>query len=349
MKNETAAVQLPETKKPAKNFREFERENEDVKKAEHLKLPLGRITIQKGYNPRDLNKPATQEKIANIQAAYEKGEFVPLPVVRMALDGNSAEIVDGECRYTAAVRADKAMKARGEKGIAEYEVIRFTGTEVQARNLTFKANLGEQLTPMEQADHVLWYRAQNLTRDQIAEELGKGVSWIDRLISFGKLPKEIQDLVRADKLNADEAVKYVKKFGDKAYEEIMAKLEGKGGAKVTAKDAATPGEGGDGNEEGEGTDPEVAAAEAKRKAEEKAAQKAEQKRAAAQYETAKKLAFALPDKIKKPRTIDDNAMYPVELSGASIKLLLALQDRFDKEIEADFKAQQAERQGQLKV
>lgn len=332
--------------KPAKNFREFERENEDVKKAEHLKLPLSRITVKKGFNPRSLLKAATQEKIAEIQAAYEKREFVPMPIVRMAMDGESAEIVDGECRYTAACRADKVLRERGEKGIEEYEVIRFTGTEVQARNLAFKAAQGEQLTPMEQADHVSWYRAEGLTREQIAVELGKGVSWIDRLISFAKLPENIQTLVREDKINADEAVKYVKKFGDAAYDEIVAKLSGK--TKVTAKDAtpsAGEGEGGEG--EGDDTDPEAAADEARKKAEEKAAEKAEQKRVAAQFETAKKLAFALPDKIKKPRNIEDTGIYDVQLTGASIKLLVALQDKFDQEIEADFKAQRAERQPDL--
>lgn len=325
--------------KPALNFREFERQNEDVKKAEHLKLPLGRITVKKGFNPRNLDKPATQEKIAGIQAAYEKGEFVPMPIVRMAMDGKSAEIVDGECRFTAAKRADVAMRKRGEAGIEFFEVIRFTGTEIQARNTAFKANQGEQLTPMEQADHVIWYRDQGLTREKIAEELGKGLSWIDRLIAFGKLPKKVQDLVRDDKLNADEAVKFFKKFpnGDDAYNEIMKKLEGKGGVKVTAKDSAAPSEGED--DDDAGADPEAAAEEAKRKAEEKAATKAEQKRVLQQHETARKLAFALPDKIKAPRNIEDDGMYEVALTGASIKLLKSLQDKFTPEIEAELKAQ----------
>jgi len=316
--------------KPAKNFREFERENEDVKKGEHIKVPLNRITIKKGFNPRDLSKPETQAKITLLQAAYEAGDFVPLPIVRMALDGESAEIVDGECRYTAACLANAAMTARGETGIEWFEAIRFSGTEAEARSLSFKANQGEHLTPLEQADHTIWYREQGYTREDIATFLGKSIGWIDRLIVISKLPAKIKKLVADDRIAAEEAVKYVKKHGDKAYEEIMASLD-KSKGKVTPKHAAEPTGDDDGDAGDDGAAAELAAAEKKA---EKTAEKAEQKRLLKQLETAKELAFALPDKIKKPRNLADDQVYPLELTGAAIKHLIALQDKFTPEIEA---------------
>jgi hypothetical protein len=330
--------------KPAKNFREFERENEDVKKAEHLKLPLNRISVKQGFNPRDLQKPETQAKIAELQAAYEAGDFVPLPIVRMAMDGNTAEIVDGECRYTAACRADKAMRERGEKGITEYEVIRFTGTERQARSLSFKANQGEHLTPIEQADHTIWYREDGCTREEIAKELNKSVGWIDRLIVISKLPDDVKALVRANKIAAEEAVKYHKKHGEKAYEEIMAALDkaaGKGETKVTPKHEQTAQNDAGGENEGEDEGSVTAAQKAEQEAAAKAAAKALKKRQEAQAKTARDLAFALPDKIKKPRNIVDTEMYPVELTGAAIKLMLQLQDKFTPEIEEAIAAERA--------
>lgn len=314
--------------KPAKNFREFERENEDVKKGEHIKVPLYRIRPKKGFNPRNLNKPATEAKIVSIQQAYEKGEDVPLIVVRMALDGEHAEIVDGECRYTAAVRADKAMRARGEKGIEWYEAIRFTGTELQAIAYAFKANEVEHLTPLEQSNTVRDMQREGATREQIAEFLGKGLSWIDRLIVISKLPDNIKKLVEDEKLAAELAVKMHKQHGADAYDEIMKKLNG--GGRITPKDTKSEG---DGDSEGDGGEGSAAPAKSKK------VDNTEKKRVAGQYETAKSLAFALPDKIKKPRNIADDQTYPVELTGASIKLLLKLQDAFTPEIEAELKAQ----------
>lgn len=351
--NSQTAVQ-----KPAKNFREFERENADVKKGEHIKAPLARYSVKAGFNPRDLEKAETQEKIAALQAAYEAGDFVPLIVVRMATDGKTAEIIDGECRYTAACQADKAMRARGEKGITEYEAIRFTGTEAQAKAMTITANSGEQLTPMEQADVVAWFQLEGYKRDEIAKHLGKGVSWIDRLISFSKLPEDLKQQVRDNKVSADEAVKYQKKHGADAVAKVQEKLEeakAKGETKVTPKH----------DKKGEPEAEEKSAADAVRDEvpesrpavtkvepqptpergqtlppQEKPAKlskedQAAQKHALHQYNTARNLACTLPDKIKFPRNLASGDTATIELTGAALKLLVELQKAFTAEIEEE--------------
>jgi ParB-like chromosome segregation protein Spo0J len=318
--------------KPAKGFRDFERDNDDVKKSEQLKVPLDRIKVRKGFNPRSLKKPKTIEKIEALTQAYVEKRFVPFPIVRMHLDGEHVEIIDGECRFTAACKADKILRDRGEDGITEYVVIKFTGTDEEAVALTYTSAEGESLTTLEQSNVVNTYRNEpfNMTRDQIAAELGKSVGWIDRLIVVAKLPDNIKALVADEKIAAEEAVKYVKQHGDDAFAKITEKLaaaEANGESKVTPKhDKGDEGGEGEGGEGGDGT---VDSSKA-----DKAAAKAEQKRVLKQLETAKDLAFALPDKIKKPRNMQDEDVYPVELSGAAIKLLIALQDKFTPEIEA---------------
>lgn len=327
--------------KPAKGFRDFERDNDDVKKSEQLKVPLDRIRVRKGFNPRSLTKPATIEKIAALEDAYYNGRFVPFPIVRMHLDGEHVEIIDGECRFTAACKAHKRLLNEGKPGITEYVVIKFTGTDEEAVALTYTSAEGERLTTLEQSNVVNTYRNApfNMTRDQIAAELGKTVGWIDRLIVVAKLPDNIKALVADDKIAAEEAVKYVKQHGDDAYDKIIEKLESakkNGEEKVTPKHGKEPEAGEDDVEE----DPEAAAAAAEQKKREAAEAKAEQKRVAKQYETAKELAFTIPDKIKHPRNLADDELVSVELPFKTIKLLKVLQDKFTPEIEAALSEQE---------
>lgn len=310
--------------KPAKNFREFERENEDVKKGEHIKLPLSRIKIRPGFNPRDLKKPETQTKIDGIQLSYETDGHVPMILVRMSLDGQHVEIIDGECRFTAAVRADAKMRKEGGKGIEFLECERFSGTDVEATVVAFRSAQAETLLPLEQSNSVVDLQKQGLNREQIAVELQKSIGWIDRLIVISKLPKDVKDLVKAGKIAAETAVSVVKKHGaEDAAQIIIDKLNGaeaKGETKVTTKHTKD-----DGGEEGE-TSAKV-----------KPAKKSETK----QFAVARDLAFALPDKITKVRTIAEDKDYEITLSGAALKLLLALQDGFAAEIDAAVKAERA--------
>lgn len=307
------------------NFRDFERNNADVKKAEHLKLSLDRIKKRRGFNPRDLTKPETIEKIEGIKQAYLNGQYVPPPLVKLASDGDHVEIVDGECRYTAAVAADKEMKASGLPGIQFLEVMRFSGNDKEALVQTILSNEGERLTPLEQSDVVRRLQAMHLNRDQIAQELHKSIGWIDRLIVVAKLPEGVKHLVREGMIEAEVAVKFVKQHGEDGaeaairakYEQVSGESNGKAKAKVTTKHA-------------KGEDDEKPA-----KAKPSKGEKAEAKK----FESARSLAFALPDKITKVRNIVEDKDYEITLPGAALKALLDLQEKFTPEIEAAIKAE----------
>jgi ParB-like chromosome segregation protein Spo0J len=295
------------------NFRDFERTHDDVKKAEHLKLPLDRIKKRKGFNPRDLSKKDTVEKIEAMKQSYMMGQYVPPLLVKMAGDGEHVEITDGECRFTAATLADKELKEQGLPGILFLEVMRFTGNDKEALVQTVLSNEGERLTPLEQAEVVRRLGAMGLNREQISNELHKSIGWIDRLIVIAKLPEKVKMLVREDKISPEVAVKFVKEHGEEGAEAaILAKLNGKSveapegdtksKAKVTAKDTK------------KGDEASPAAVKKDR------------------LDTAKDVAFYLPEKLTRVKTLKDDTEYQITVTGAALKALMKLQDLYEKEI-----------------
>lgn len=220
-------------------FRDFERNNPEVKNATHLKVPLHLITMKKGFNPRDLDKPETQAKIQAMKQSYTSKTYVAPPLVKLAADGESVELVDGECRYTAAVLADKEMREAGLAGITELDVMRFTGDEKAALVQTFLSNEGEGLTILEQSKGVRDLLNLGLNREQVSLEIHKTIGWVDRLIAVGKLPDNIKALIKANKVAAEIAVQLTKGRTDEEAEAlILSKYEQaqeRGDGKVTAK------------------------------------------------------------------------------------------------------------------
>lgn len=318
------------------NFRDFERNNDDVKKAEHLKLPLDRIRKKKGFNPRDLTKPETVEKIQGIKQAYIKGQYVPPILVKMAQDGEGVEIVDGECRFTAAQLAHAEIIEAGGPGLLHLEVMRFNGNDKEALIQTVISNEGERLTPLEQSEVVKRLQSYGLNREQIADELHKSIGWIDRLIVVAKLPERIKKLVRDGKVAPEVAVKFVKQYGEENAEaEILKKLNG-------GKDTGTGT--GDGEGDGEGAEAATPAKKAKVTAKDAEGEDSPAKVKKERLAAAKDAAFFLPEKLtrKKPENIKDTEEVTVVMSGAALKALMKLQDLYDAEItEAYHKQKQA--------
>ncbi len=288
------------------NWREFERQNPDIKNATHLKVPLDRIKKKKGFNPRDLNKPETLEKIAGMKHSYLTGKFVPM--ISVSLNGDHLEIVDGECRYTAATQADKDMRDQGLPGLQFLEVVPFKGNDKERLVATILANEGEKLTPLEQAEVVRRLLAMGLNREQVAEEIFKSIGWVDRLIVIAKLPEVVKKQIREGTVSTEVAVKMVKLHGEEGAQGAIAdKLRG-----VTAHPL--------GEKKAKVTAKHVQPADKK----EKAAVKLEGK----QFHTARDIAFAMPEKMDVPKVLKPKELYTVELPGSVIQNLLNLQKQF---------------------
>lgn len=305
------------------SFRDFERNNADVGRGELLKVPLTRIHVQPGFNPRNLSKPETQAKIQEIKEAYKSGIFVPAILVR--LESNEAvTIVDGECRFTAAGQADAELKAEGKDGISHLMCVPFKGDAFECKMMTVSANKGEQLTVLELAGLIADTIAElKIPKSHIAKRSGWSASYIDKLEAISKLPQAIKDMVQADRISIDVALDKFKKHGADAVEVLQAIIDKADGKKVTtakakAIDAEPSGDDGD-----EGDAP----------ASTPAAKKANPKKVVA---AAQALAYALPEIDQDIDNIKDTKTYTLKVSGAAMKAMIDLQNQFpDQEPEAE--------------
>lgn len=197
----------PTTKAP--NWRDFERSNEGVKGAAALKIELNLIRIKVGFNPRDLNKPETQEKIERIKESYKAGRYVP-PIDVMLGGSDYVDVVDGHCRYEAAVRADTEMRANGGEGLQALTCIPFKGNDAEAIRHTIIAAEGEKLLPIEIATQVKALTNMGWDANKIAEFFSYSVGWVNKLLFMSAMPEEIKGMVLNQEVSADVAVSVLK-------------------------------------------------------------------------------------------------------------------------------------------
>lgn len=192
-------------------------------------VPLTRIRVKEGFNPRVLDKPETKQKIKEIAESFKAGRHVPpIEVSPSASEPGIYEIVDGECRFTAAQQAK----------VEELSVIIFKGDDQAKLIHTFLGNEGEPLTPLEQITIIDRLKTEfGMKRDAIAKTLGKSVGWIDRLIKVNKLPDDVKELLSSGKVSMDVVLKFEKEHGEKTGEALAKLLAGTEPSKrVTTKD-----------------------------------------------------------------------------------------------------------------
>lgn len=304
----SSPVVMSKSKTPnTATYRGFlEANSKDVKRADvALKIPLNRIKVAPGFNPRDMAKPETQEKIRNLVESYKLGHYVkPIEVVPK---GEYVEIVDGEGRYTAACIAHEELLLDGKPGIDHLVCVLVQDDEAKKLVMTVQGNEGEKLTPLEQSEVVKRLQSLGWNRERIAKELGFSIGWIDRLIVLMKMPSAAKTLVKEGKVAPDVASDYFKQHGDGTVAELKKLLDEKGGEKVTKKDVA-----------------------AKKKAADKEPPPAKVKRDKT-LELVPELANLLPDFGVKKSAIRMTEVYDVQLTGKTLKMLLALQEMWAEE------------------
>lgn len=294
-------------RKAGGGWRDFEKRHDDVTRADVYKVPLSLIKVKKGFNPRDLDKPETRAKIDSIKESYKAGRYVkPLEV---SLEDGDALLVDGECRFTAALKANKELKEEGKPEISHLICIPFKGDSVDRLVHTVFGNEGEKLTQMEQAEVVRRLtKEQKWSREDVAKRMQWSISWVDKLIVLSKMAPEVKQLVIDGKVAPDVASDYHKKFGENAYKELMNLLSGAGGAKVTKKDTK--------KEKAEGEESEPKPKSEKQLIKERT------------IEIGQDLAHWLPEFPHKKSQLKLTEEYPVKLTGRVIKMLKELQDMY---------------------
>lgn len=288
-------------------WREFERSNEDVKKAEVLKIPLARIHIKEGFNPRDMNKAETKGKILAMKESYKAGRYVP--PLEVTLSGDTVYVIDGHCRRIAAGMADEELQAGGNPGIESLICVPFKGNDAAALVHTITGNEGEKLIPIEVAEVVARLVNMGWDRPKIANTFTYSSGWVDKLIFLSTLPEKIKQMIREGKVSTDVAVAAFKEYGEDAVEYLERMLEGET-EKVTTK--KTP---------------------AKKKL---SGEKFEMEVFDKVREMLEHLGF---DKTDYPiKKIGTDEPYEVVITGFSLKHLMELQDMFVKKAAKEAKA-----------
>lgn len=219
----------------ALSWRAFERSSEQVTKKEKFAVDLasGLICIRSNFNPRDMQKPATIEKIQRIKQSFINGKFVP-PIICDWVNGK-LEIVDGECRYTAAMLADKELKEQGSPGIKEIIVDLFKGNEADKIVMTIQANEGEKLLPIEICEQVKRLTGQGWDSAKIESILSYSRQWIAQLLCMANLPERMKQMIRLDQVSADVGMTMYKKHGEDSVA-ILEKMIADKSSRITKKD-----------------------------------------------------------------------------------------------------------------
>lgn len=220
---------------PQMTLRAFERSREDTTKVEAFRTELNNIKVKPGFNPRDMTKPETIAKIDGIYDSYVAGRYVPNIIA--SFTGSHFEIVDGECRFTAAIKADAYLKSIGKPGI-KLTVTIFKGNDLDKMLFTIHGNNGERLLPIEICEPVKAMFNQGLDSTKIEEHLGYSRQWVAQLLQMANMPEQVKALVRAGKIASDVALNIcAENTGDgKALAILEAMLGKKNGERVTKKD-----------------------------------------------------------------------------------------------------------------
>lgn len=205
-----------------------------VKKVDGFRARLADIKIVDGFNERHQDDEV-REHIAGIAGAIAAG--LPIPPIEVWVDPETGalELVDGHCRY-----AGYCLYAEANPEFDGWvSVSKFDGTAAQRKARIVTSNTQLKLKPVELGRVYLSLREDHkMTRQQIAQEVGKSLAHVDQMILLASAKPEVIAAVESGTISATEAVKLARDHGDQAPEELERRVEAAkevGKAKVTAK------------------------------------------------------------------------------------------------------------------
>lgn len=208
--------------------------NQSVKRRDAVRVRLTDIVIVDGFNKRT-SDDELREHVAAIAGAISIGLPIPPLEVWVNPETGTVELVDGHCRY------DGYMLY--QEGAPDFDgfisVVEFVGTSAQRKARIVTSNNQLKLKPVELGRVYLDLRDnEDLTRQQIAYEVGKSVAHVDQMILLASASSDVIAAVESGEISATEAVKLARDHGDDSSAELeRRKVAAKeiGNAKVTAK------------------------------------------------------------------------------------------------------------------
>ncbi|WP_347289910.1 chromosome partitioning protein ParB [Kluyvera georgiana] len=197
-------------------------------------ISLDDIHVRAGFNIREDDE---RTRLANddlFEYLMNGGVVPPLEVV--ARDEGGVYIVEGHRRHSAYCRCREAGKP-----VNRIHIMPFIGNDVQQKARIFTSASQLALSPLDQINGIRDFAAFNLTPAEIAKEIHKSVTWVEKLMALSVANHDVQMAVKSGAVSVDVAVDRVKEFGEKAgevlqHDKAVAAAQGK--TKVTRSSIA---------------------------------------------------------------------------------------------------------------
>jgi len=177
------------------------------------------IYIEEGFNIREID----ESHVANIQSAYEQGNYVPAIVVKPTPEG--LKVTDGHHRWIAAQQAC----------ISAIEVKEFTGDDIEQLAFMITSSQGRNLNPLERAQAYQRLSHQGMSEKLIAETVRRSLSDVRSHLTFLNAGPKIIKAVKEGKLGFGATIDELNKHGFDGVKKIEEAVEkaAETGTKVT--------------------------------------------------------------------------------------------------------------------
>lgn len=209
-----------------------------VKSADLWKVPVGRLRIKQGFNPRVMTE-RYKERIRSIcDSILANGFYADQPLAGyVAREGDESVVIitNGHTRYAALLMAI----AEGAEIDAVPVVTKPNGTSVEDLTVALvTSNSGAPLTPYEVAIVCKRLIDYGVSEQDIAKRLGLSTTQVNNYLLLMGAPREIRQLVVDEKVSATLAIDTLRQHGSKAASvlaEAVTNAEQAGKSRATRK------------------------------------------------------------------------------------------------------------------
>lgn len=209
-------------------------------------VPLDHLRVMPGLNARVKESPSYIAKVASLaDSIVQNGFYSTKPLAGfVGKDGETSVIyvTDGHTRLDAVAVANEKLTEAGGDIITSLPVI-LKASDTSMRDLTIalvKENDGEKLSMLGNAVIASRLLKDKMTEKEVGEVLGFSDRYMKDIMLLLTAPKHVLEAVKQEKISGTEAVRVMRKEGDKAGEVIAARLKAlasKGKTKATRKDS----------------------------------------------------------------------------------------------------------------